>query len=117
VICSFDGKDPTDESNQGALPMLSRRYLLKKLLVVHSTKALPGRKLITPIPIPISSSLPASLHGYLILIPNRVSNEIEWPEPIPAHFSEADMLYIDSYIREVAQEDSLISIDDDDSNT
>jgi len=114
-ICSFSGKDPIDTSNNGVLPMLSRTYLLKRLVPIYPTRTLPGRKAIKLLS--CSNSPDTSTYGYIILIPTFITNQKEWPKSQPEAVTPTDMSYIRSCLEEIARENNSIARNADDTDS
>ncbi|CAF4121527.1 unnamed protein product [Rotaria sordida] len=113
VITSFNGKDPTNITNDVVVPMLSRNFLLNRLIAINKTKPIRGKKCIRSKP---TSNASVMLYGYLILIETFAANDTVWPEPISEVFCSSDMHYIDFRLRKLANEEKLTSSCNNDIN-
>ncbi|CAF3296231.1 unnamed protein product [Rotaria socialis] len=115
VITTFDGKDPTATKINVVLQMLSRQFLLDRLVAINETAPPPGKKSITT---KATSDVAPMLQGYLVLIEAVAPNDTAWPVPVPETFRPSDLQYIDYRLRKLVNDDqSMQNSNDSDTTT
>jgi len=100
-IASF-GNRILSNSNITSHSSSSNEFFLKRVISIAPTPSPPNKRPLYPI---ITQDSFVSLRGYLLLLPIEISTPKVWPKPKPVHFSQDDLLYINSSLLELIKEE------------
>jgi hypothetical protein len=108
VLCfaTFGGNDPNNENPQYGIvyPQLRRPELLKYLVAVHPSAAVPDRTTISFITPSSGGSLDPTRKHYVVLITTEVKTNTKWLGPVKETLSEAHLEYLTELVFELEKE-------------